>query len=135
MHLLACNFAVSADELLATLPPCSTRLVSFQASRRAALTVIIPQAICVSYSQNFISPAKLNKILTLWTHTGRAIATIQFPDPWRRLKHRKRLIVQPALVRCLASHMSEGALVYLSSDNEMVGGNRFIHLNFFVDLI
>jgi hypothetical protein len=44
----------------------------------------------------------------------------QFPDPWRRSKHQKRLIVQPGLVALLQKHMSAGAAVYLSSDCKLI---------------
>lgn len=41
---------------------------------------------------------------------------MQFPDPWRRKKHLKRMLVQPLLVQQLAKHLTPGAIVYLSSD-------------------
>eukprot|EP01036_Dinobryon_divergens_P024684 gene24684-33156_t len=43
-----------------------------------------------------------------------------FPDPWRRSKHKKRLIVQPGLVALLRKHMPAGAAVYLSSDCKLI---------------
>jgi hypothetical protein len=44
------------------------------------------------------------------------MVSFQFPDPWRRGKHKKRLIIQPKLVFTLAKYMTEGSLIYLSSD-------------------
>ena len=44
--------------------------------------------------------------------------SIQFPDPWRRKKHEKRLLVQPKLVGVLANALSTGAVVYFCSDVE-----------------
>ena len=42
--------------------------------------------------------------------------SIQFPDPWRRKKHRKRLIVQRKLVHTIAQAMEPGGMVYFISD-------------------
>lgn len=72
-YVMTCNFAVSAEQLLQSLPAGAVRLVS-----------------------------------------------IQFPDPWRKSKHEKRLIVQPALVDTLSRHLNPGACVYISSDCEDV---------------
>jgi tRNA (guanine-N7-)-methyltransferase len=44
--------------------------------------------------------------------------SIQFPDPWRRKKHEKRLLVQPKLVGMLADVLPIGAVVYFCSDVE-----------------
>ena len=46
--------------------------------------------------------------------------SVQFPDPWRRSKHKKRLIVQPLLVTLLRKHLPVGAAVYLSSDCKLI---------------
>lgn len=45
---------------------------------------------------------------------------LQFPDPWRRAKHSKRLIIQPQLIWTLCKHMTRGACVYLSSDCDQI---------------
>lgn len=55
-------------------------------------------------------------ILTLLTY----LRLDQFPDPWRRSKHKKRLIVQPGLVALLRKYMPAGAAVYLSSDCKLI---------------
>ena len=44
--------------------------------------------------------------------------SIQFPDPWRRKKHKKRLLVQPKFVNVLATVLPQGAIVYFCSDVE-----------------
>jgi tRNA (guanine-N7-)-methyltransferase len=48
------------------------------------------------------------------------LISFQFPDPWRRKKFLKRLIVQPFLIRIMAEYLFEGAVVYCSSDCEDV---------------
>ena len=50
--------------------------------------------------------------------------SIQHPDPWRRKKHQKRLIVQQGLVKTLEDILHCGTLVYFSSDVESV----FLHM-------
>lgn len=46
--------------------------------------------------------------------------SIQFPDPWFKQRHRKRRVVQPALVQDLAIYLAEDGLVFLQSDVEIV---------------
>jgi tRNA (guanine-N(7)-)-methyltransferase len=48
------------------------------------------------------------------------LISFQFPDPWRRERHKKRLILQSSLIDSLARFLTEGALVYISSDCEHV---------------
>jgi tRNA (guanine-N7-)-methyltransferase len=58
------------------------------------------------------------------------LISFQFPDPWRRGKHIKRLIVQPKLVKSLTKYLTEGALVYISTDCEDVAERirfEFLH--------
>eukprot|EP00944_MAST-04C_sp_MAST-4C-sp1_P002763 g2763.t1 len=50
--------------------------------------------------------------------------SIQFPDPWRRKKFQKRLIVQQGLVKTLEHVLHRGTLIYFSSDVESV----FLHM-------
>jgi tRNA (guanine-N7-)-methyltransferase len=42
--------------------------------------------------------------------------SIQFPDPWSRVKHRKRRILQPDLVAAISKFMASGSQLYISSD-------------------
>ncbi len=42
--------------------------------------------------------------------------TIQFPDPWFKLRHHKRRVLQPALLRALAGALAEGGELFLQSD-------------------
>ena len=44
------------------------------------------------------------------------MVTIQFPDPHFKKRHRKRRVVQPALVRAIAEGLEPGARVFLQSD-------------------
>jgi tRNA (guanine-N7-)-methyltransferase len=58
----------------------------------------------------------------------------QFPDPWRRKKHLKRMLVQEELVTKLAGYLSSGSLIYLSSDSNRVilwMIQKFLQSNFF----
>ncbi|MCX5946072.1 MAG: tRNA (guanosine(46)-N7)-methyltransferase TrmB [Cyanobacteria bacterium] len=43
-------------------------------------------------------------------------ATIQFPDPWFKLKHHKRRVLQPALLCSLAAALAPGRQLFLQSD-------------------
>ena len=45
-----------------------------------------------------------------------ASASINFPDPWPKRAHRKRRVVQPELVRALATHLRPDGLVLVQSD-------------------
>jgi len=42
--------------------------------------------------------------------------TIQFPDPWFKLKHHKRRVLQPALLCSLAGALAPGRELFLQSD-------------------
>ena len=50
--------------------------------------------------------------------------SFHYPDPWRRKKHQKRLIVQQQLVETLEQILHKGTLVYFCSDVEHV----FMHM-------
>jgi len=63
---------------------------------------------------NFAASAK--QILQSLPIGSLQLVSFQFPDPWRRSKHKKRLIVQPQLILLLATYMTPGAAVYISSD-------------------
>jgi tRNA (guanine-N7-)-methyltransferase len=41
-----------------------------------------------------------------------------FPDPWHKLRHHKRRLVQPAFVRLLASRLGAGATLHCATDWE-----------------
>ena len=41
-----------------------------------------------------------------------------FPDPWHKLRHHKRRLVQPAFVRLLASRLAPGAVLHCATDWE-----------------
>jgi tRNA (guanine-N7-)-methyltransferase len=54
--------------------------------------------------------------------------SIQFPDPWFKLRHRKRRVVQPELVQIIARFLAPGGIVFLQSDVEAIAqemSNRF----------
>lgn len=42
--------------------------------------------------------------------------SIQFPDPWFKVRHQKRRVVQPELVADLAQALAPGATVFVQSD-------------------
>jgi tRNA (guanine-N7-)-methyltransferase len=46
--------------------------------------------------------------------------SIQYPDPCFKLRHAKRRVVQPQLVRALAEFLPSGAEIFLQSDLEWV---------------
>lgn len=46
---------------------------------------------------------------------------INCPDPWPKLRHRKRRLVQPLFVSWLRSYMRDGASFYFSTDFEDYG--------------
>lgn len=46
--------------------------------------------------------------------------TIQFPDPWFKLRHSKRRVVQPELVDTIAKYLRKDGIVFLQSDIESV---------------
>jgi tRNA (guanine-N7-)-methyltransferase len=39
-----------------------------------------------------------------------------FPDPWHKLKHNKRRLIQPAFVALLASRLAQGGYVHCATD-------------------
>jgi len=43
-------------------------------------------------------------------------ASIQFPDPWFKVKHHKRRVVKPPLVTTLADHLQPGGWLWMQSD-------------------
>lgn len=53
----------------------------------------------------------------------------QFPDPWKRAKHKRRRVVNPELVDALSRVVTVGGLVYISSDVEelAVQMRHFLH--------
>lgn len=46
--------------------------------------------------------------------------SIQFPDPWFKLRHHKRRVLQPPLLRAIAAALVPGAELFLQSDVEAV---------------
>ena len=45
-----------------------------------------------------------------------AWVTVQFPDPWFKSRHHKRRVLQPPLLRALATALPEGGSLLLQSD-------------------
>jgi len=46
------------------------------------------------------------------------LVTLQFPDPWFKLRHHKRRVLQPALLLALAPALAPGRSLFLQSDVE-----------------
>ena len=46
--------------------------------------------------------------------------SIQFPDPWFKVRHHKRRVLQPPLLRAIAAALQPGAELFLQSDVEAV---------------
>ncbi len=46
--------------------------------------------------------------------------SIQFPDPWFKIRHHKRRLLQPPLLRSIAAALAPGAELFLQSDVEAV---------------
>ena len=44
------------------------------------------------------------------------LVSIQFPDPWFKQRHRKRRVLQPALLLAIASALHPGRQLFLQSD-------------------
>lgn len=60
--------------------------------------------------------ASVKELLDKFPRESLRLISIQFPDPWKRKKHQRRLIVQKKLVNQLALSLPPGAVVYISSD-------------------
>jgi tRNA (guanine-N7-)-methyltransferase len=45
-----------------------------------------------------------------------ALVSLQFPDPWFKRKHRKRRVLQPALLHALALALAPGRQLFMQSD-------------------
>lgn len=43
---------------------------------------------------------------------------IYFPDPWPKRKHRKRRLINPALLQMLFQKLKSGGLVYIATDDQ-----------------
>jgi tRNA (guanine-N7-)-methyltransferase len=46
------------------------------------------------------------------------LVSLQFPDPWFKLRHRKRRVLQPALLHAIATALAPGQALFLQSDVE-----------------
>ncbi|WP_216902366.1 tRNA (guanosine(46)-N7)-methyltransferase TrmB [Synechococcus sp. CCY 9618] len=46
------------------------------------------------------------------------LVTLQFPDPWFKLRHRKRRVLQPTLLLAMAAALAPGRQLFLQSDVE-----------------
>jgi tRNA (guanine-N7-)-methyltransferase len=64
--------------------------------------------------------ASVKELLDKFPRESLQLISIQFPDPWKRKKHQRRLIVQKKLVKQLAASLPPGAVVYISSDCDNV---------------
>mgnify|MGYP003386128459 FL=1 len=64
--------------------------------------------------------ASVKELLDKFPRDSLRLISIQFPDPWKRKKHLRRLLVQKKLVRQLAVCLPPGAVVYISSDCDKV---------------
>jgi tRNA G46 methylase TrmB len=64
--------------------------------------------------------ASVKELLDKFPRESLRLISIQFPDPWKRKKHLRRLIVQKKLVKQLAMSLPAGAVVYISSDCDNV---------------
>ena len=60
----------------------------------------------VEVLQHMIAPASLHGV------------HIFFPDPWHKKRHHKRRLIQPPLVRLLATRIAPGGYVHLATDWE-----------------
>ncbi len=62
------------------------------------------------------------------------IVSIQFPDPWFKMRHKKRRVLNSSLLFSLAKNLDEGSKLFLQTDilDVMEGMNNFIDAsNFF----
>lgn len=64
--------------------------------------------------------ASVKELLDKFPRESLRLISIQFPDPWKRKKHLRRLLVQKKLVRQLAASLPPGGVVYISSDCDNV---------------
>lgn len=62
------------------------------------------EADAVQVFEYLIAPASLSEV---WTF---------FPDPWRKARHHKRRLVQPAFAQLVASRLTEGGVWRLATD-------------------
>lgn len=72
-------------------------------------------------SANVCAAAAVDTILSYGGDSYLHSVSIQFPDPWPKLRHRKRRIVQLPLVSELVKRLHPGGVVLLKSDVEEVG--------------
>jgi len=72
----------------------------------ALANVRIVQHDAVEVLESMIAPGSLAGI------------NIFFPDPWHKKRHHKRRLIQPALVRLLASRLAAGATLHCATDWE-----------------
>lgn len=71
---------------------------------RSLANVRIVQHDAVDVLEHMIAPASL------------AGVHVFFPDPWHKLKHHKRRLIQPAFVSLLASRVAPGGYVHCATD-------------------
>mmetsp|Transcript_15888 Transcript_15888/g.26599 ORF Transcript_15888/g.26599 Transcript_15888/m.26599 type:complete len:284 (-) Transcript_15888:87-938(-) len=64
--------------------------------------------------------ASVKELLDKFPRDCLRLISIQFPDPWKRKKHLRRLLVQKKLVKQLSTSLPSGAVVYISSDCDNV---------------
>ena len=64
--------------------------------------------------------ASVKELLDKFPRDSLRLISIQFPDPWKRKKHVRRLLVQKKLVKQLSLSLPIGAVVYISSDCDNV---------------
>lgn len=69
-------------------------------------------------SCNFLTSA--SDLLRTLPHGIVRLVSFQFPDPWRRGRHKKRLILQTKLIDVMSQYLTSGAMIYLSTDSEQV---------------
>jgi hypothetical protein len=62
----------------------------------------------------------VKELLDKFPRDSLRLISIQFPDPWKRKKHVRRLLVQKKLVKQLSLSLPIGAVVYISSDCDNV---------------
>ena len=75
-----------------------------QIGERSLANLRIVQHDAVDVLEHMIAPASL------------AGVHVFFPDPWHKLKHHKRRLIQPAFVSLLASRVAPGGYVHCATD-------------------